>query len=332
MNGRFANLVLLALVPLAAASGFVMFLLGSGPVWAIAALHGVVGLAVVVLVPWKSVVVRRGLRRARRSGRATSLLLTVAVVLALLTGMAHRVGILLADSRMTTLQAHVGTGVGAAALTLWHARRRRINPRRTDLSRRWLLRCAVVASAAGLLEVSARVASALTTSPGARRSTGSFQLASSSVAAVPETSWLFDRVPAVDPDTWRLTVATGDDSRDWSLQDLADWDDRQVAVLDCTGGWWTRHEWSGVRLARLLPPTATGTVEVTSATGYARRLPLTDQLLLATRIDGTELSAGHGAPVRLVVPGRRGYHWVKWVVRVQHDSEPWWVQVPLPLQ
>ena len=73
MKGREANLALLVVVPLAAATGFTMFLLGSGPVWPVALLHGAVGLLVVVLVPWKSVVVRRGLRRMRRPGVITSL-------------------------------------------------------------------------------------------------------------------------------------------------------------------------------------------------------------------------------------------------------------------
>jgi DMSO/TMAO reductase YedYZ molybdopterin-dependent catalytic subunit len=190
----------------------------------------------------------------------------------------------------------------------------------------------VVAAAAGVLEGTAHVASAVTVPSGVRRSTGSFRLASSSVAAIPNTSWLFDQIPEVDRTSWRLTVTTGGASRDWSLEDLARWDDRLVAVLDCTGGWWTEQEWSGVRVSRLLPDGATGTVEVTSATGYHRRLPLTDHLLLATGIAGNNLSAGHGAPARLVVPGRRAYHWVKWVVRIDHDSRPWWLQPPLPLQ
>src|SRR5919112_4811921 len=54
MTGRLANIALLVVVPLAAASGLAMFLVGSGPVLAVAVLHGVVGVAVVVLVPWKS--------------------------------------------------------------------------------------------------------------------------------------------------------------------------------------------------------------------------------------------------------------------------------------
>ena len=78
----------------------------------------------------------------------------------------------------------------------------------------------------------------------------------------------------------------------------------------------------GDRLSRLLPQGATGSVQVVSRTGYRRRLPLSDDLLLAVDVGGAPLSIGHGAPVRLVVPGRRGYHWVKWVSRVEHDSRP----------
>jgi DMSO/TMAO reductase YedYZ molybdopterin-dependent catalytic subunit len=332
VSGRLANLALLVVVPLAAASGFVMFLLGSGPVWPVAVLHGVVGLAVVVLVPWKSVVVRRGLGHAGRPGRSTSLALAAAVVLALVTGLAHVGGVTLADSPLTTLQVHVGAGIFAAILTLAHARDRRVRVRRTDLSRRTLLRLAVLTSVAGVLEAGVQVTGALATPRGIRRSTGSFELASSSIAAVPATSWLFDEAPQIDPQSWRLTVATNGTSHDWSLDDLGHWNDRQSSVLDCTGGWWTEQEWSGVRVSRLLPEGTTGTVEVTSATGYSRRLPLTDDLLLATAVGGTRLSTGHGSPARLVVPGRRGYHWVKWVVRIAHDDRPWWTQPPLPLQ
>ena len=106
-----------------------------------------------------------------------------------------------------------------------------------------------------------------------------------------------------------------------------------TAALDCTGGWWAEPLWSGIRLVRLLPEVDRElSVVVTSSTGYARRLPLTDDLLLATSMGGSPLTAGHGAPVRLVVPGRRGYHWVKWVEHVEVVAGPWWAQPPLPLR
>jgi len=43
------------------------------------------------------------------------------------------------------------------------------------------------------------------------------------------------------------------------------------------------------------------------------------------------LSLGHGGPLRLVAPGRRGFWWVKWVTEVVVDDRPAWWQPPFPL-
>jgi DMSO/TMAO reductase YedYZ molybdopterin-dependent catalytic subunit len=153
------------------------------------------------------------------------------------------------------------------------------------------------------------------------------------------TQWLDDRVQVLDPAAWRLRVSAGDATREWTYAELAGFADRAEAVLDCTGGWYARAVWEGARLDRLLPSGAperagrTASLVVASATGYRRRLPLADAgtLLLATRIDGRPLAAGHGFPARLVAPGRRGFWWVKWVVSVDLDPGPWWRQPPFPL-
>jgi DMSO/TMAO reductase YedYZ molybdopterin-dependent catalytic subunit len=39
-------------------------------------------------------------------------------------------------------------------------------------------------------------------------------------------------------------------------------------------------------------------------------------------VGGEPISHGHGAPVRLVAPGRRGFQWVKWVVRLEVRDTP----------
>ncbi|WP_413229304.1 molybdopterin-dependent oxidoreductase [Goekera deserti] len=67
--------------------------------------------------------------------------------------------------------------------------------------------------------------------------------------------------------------------------------------------------------------------------GLRHRFPLDDldRLLLATDAGDAPLAARHGAPVRLVAPGRRGFWWVKWVTSVElSDRPPWW-QSPFPL-
>ena len=64
-------------------------------------------------------------------------------------------------------------------------------------------------------------------------------------------------------------------------------------------------------------------VRVISQTGYRWSFPLDEAaaLLLATHVGDEPLSHGHGAPVRLVAPGRRGFQWVKWVARIELTTE-----------
>src|SRR5947207_13932364 len=74
--GRGTNLALLALVPIALTSGALAFAVGTGWVRWVVVAHGVAGFAIVGLSPWKTAVVRRGLRRRRR-GRTASMTLLV---------------------------------------------------------------------------------------------------------------------------------------------------------------------------------------------------------------------------------------------------------------
>jgi DMSO/TMAO reductase YedYZ molybdopterin-dependent catalytic subunit len=100
-------------------------------------------------------------------------------------------------------------------------------------------------------------------------------------------------------------------------------EDDQRAVLDCTSGWYAERDWEGVRVGDLLetvsPTDDAGWVRFRSVTGYKWSLPIEEarDALLATRVDGEPLSHGHGAPMRLVAPGRRGFQWVKWVEEVR---------------
>jgi DMSO/TMAO reductase YedYZ molybdopterin-dependent catalytic subunit len=84
-----------------------------------------------------------------------------------------------------------------------------------------------------------------------------------------------------------------------------------------------------MRLARLLervgPAPSADHVRVVSHTGYRWSFGLGDarDLLLATHVGPEPISHEHGAPLRLVAPGRRGFQWVKWVVAIElhHGSD-----------
>jgi hypothetical protein len=67
--GRGTNLALFIFLVLAVSSGVTAFALGTpGPARIVAVTHGVAGLAILALIPWKTVMARRG-RRRRRAGR-----------------------------------------------------------------------------------------------------------------------------------------------------------------------------------------------------------------------------------------------------------------------
>ncbi|SHH22469.1 molybdopterin-dependent oxidoreductase [Geodermatophilus nigrescens] len=334
--GRRTNLGLLVLLALAGVTGLLAFGVGTPlPSRVVAVAHGAAGLGLLLLVPWKSVVVRRS--RARTRGRRDP---AVAWALAGLTALTVATGVLHGVAGTTVggvgvLQVHVAAGVATGLLVVLHAVGSRQRPRRTDASRRALLQTGGLAAGSLALWAGLEGVLRLIGAPGARRrATGSHERGSGDPAAMPVTQWFTDAVPDEPGRTLDL-VAGG---RTTALRVAAlDRGDTVTAVLDCTGGWYAEQEWRGVRLDRLLAGTGLppgGSVDVVSVTGYRRRLPLADagSLLLATHCAGERLSAGHGAPVRLVAPGRRGYWWVKWVARVEVVDAPWWLQPPVPLQ
>jgi DMSO/TMAO reductase YedYZ molybdopterin-dependent catalytic subunit len=147
---------------------------------------------------------------------------------------------------------------------------------------------------------------------------------------MPFSSWMFDAIPQIDSATWRLRAG----GREWSYDEVLAFDDRVTATLDCTGGFFSSQEWSGVRLDRLIGKAVGASIRVVSTTGYDRRFPVdrASSLLLATRAGGSPLDAGHGFPARLIVPDGRGFWWVKWVTAVEVDDMPRWWQSPFPLQ
>jgi DMSO/TMAO reductase YedYZ molybdopterin-dependent catalytic subunit len=147
---------------------------------------------------------------------------------------------------------------------------------------------------------------------------------------------MLDNPPPVDRAAWRLRVG-GAVERELMLayDQVAGVHAGERALLDCTGGWYSVQDWQGVRVGWVLdqvaPRPEAVAVSFKSVTGYRWSLPLEEAraALLATHVGGQQLSHGHGAPLRLVAPGRRGFQWVKWVqaveVLAQADYEQWLV-------
>jgi DMSO/TMAO reductase YedYZ molybdopterin-dependent catalytic subunit len=168
--------------------------------------------------------------------------------------------------------------------------------------------------------------------------------------------------PRVDGRAWRLRVEGAvDRPLELSLDDLRGMASRtQTALLECAGNnrsflrpqvrgvqWDTgavgNADWAGVPLTALLDRAGVrnnavdvilegadrGTVAEPSSPGaihFARSLPLAKarqpEVLLAHRMNGAELPAPHGFPLRAVVPGWYGMASVKWLTRVIVSDRP----------
>jgi DMSO/TMAO reductase YedYZ molybdopterin-dependent catalytic subunit len=158
---------------------------------------------------------------------------------------------------------------------------------------------------------------------------------------------------------WRLTVDGGAGRpRSWNLRELRTLPQRRLAAtLECAGNGRARHArpapgelrwgehavgsavWTGVPLTALLDevelrPDARHLVFLGADRGdpaepadrFERSLAADprglEDVLVATEMNGSPLSAEHGAPARLVVPGWYGMAWVKWLCRVEARRDP----------
>ena len=106
----------------------------------------------------------------------------------------------------------------------------------------------------------------------------------------------------------------------------------QVKEFDCVEGWKVHQvPWEGVSVREIMSradikPEAKYIVFWSDDRLYSSALPvelaLRPDVILAHKMDGKELPAEQGWPVRLVVPGNYGYKYVKWVGRVVVTDKP----------
>ena len=325
LTSRRVDLLLAVAVTVAAVSGLVSWAVGTGWDRWVTIVHALAGLSLLALAPAKlKGSVRTGLKR-RRVTRWLSILLGLLVAATVVLGILHATGLWHGVGYWTALWTHVLLAALLAPLVVWHIVSRPGRPRIADLDRRTLIGGGVAVAAAGAVYGIQQLAVGDN-----RRFTGSHEIASFAPSAMPTTMWLNDRSPGVPASGWDLVVG----GERVGLETLHAKARPVQADLDCTGGWWSRQSWDAVPLTELMPKLDAPTLEITSLTGYSRLFPArdVDNLYLAIGYGGEPLRRGHGFPVRLVAPGRRGFWWVKWVSRVDPIDRPWWLQLPFPLE
>jgi DMSO/TMAO reductase YedYZ molybdopterin-dependent catalytic subunit len=319
------------LVALGLATGLSTWFAGSREsAWVFAA-HAALGVALALVLVWKlRRVWARIVSTSRWDGRTGAALAALALVVAALgSGIAWSSGANVAFAGMSLLGWHVVAGLALGGLVLAHALARARPLRAGDVRdrRQFLVAAGVGAAAVAAWAVQRPAQRALGLAGARRRFTGSYTTGSFAGNDFPTTSWVADRPRPLDAASYGLRLhGAVDRPRRLAVADL-DRGDELTATLDCTGGFASTQRWRGVSVGRLLDQAGVAAdgahVRVVSHTGYRWSFALADArgLLLATHVGGEPLTHGHGAPCRLVVPGHRGFQWVKWVTRIEVHAD-----------
>ena len=329
LTGREVNLLLEFLMVALIASGLASWLLALDKAAVATTIHGIAGIMLILVMPFKvRGPVKAGFKR-RRLTRWVSSIFGVLVLSAAVLGFLHATGIWWGIGYWQPMWTHLLFGFLSIPLFLWHVITRPARPGRTDLNRRALLRSSAVLAGGvtlfGAQAVTQRVVGARSAE---RAGTGSHEIASFEPQNMPRKIWLNDSRPRIAREDWDLRI----EGVRVDLDELARQTSPLDAWLDCTDGWRSEQRWDVVPLSAVLSDTQSRSVKVTSATGYSRLFGRSDvdEIYLCVGYAGEPLRGGHGAPVRIVAPNRRGPWWIKWVTKVELSDRPAWLQSPLP--
>ena len=312
--------------------GLLSLISGLPQAWIVFTLHGIAGLWLLLLLWGKLRRVWPRLISPRRWDRRTvfGVLALLFVALALGSGIWWVSGGEVYLAGFNLLNWHIVLGFLLTGAVAFHMLARFKRLRKRDIvGRRRALQFGTLLFGGNLLWPTQQfVERTLKWSGAERRFTGSRESGSYAGNAFPTSSWVADQPHPIEIETWQLAVRGAvSRPRDISYDELTAVSDELEATLDCTGGFYSTQRWRGLRISRLLDTVGISKnaryVSFVSVTGYRWSLPLDEarNALLATQVGEETLSHEHGFPLRLVAPGRRGFEWVKWIVRVDVLTE-----------
>ena len=304
-------------------------------------IHRISGWALIVLIPWKTAISLRSLRRGLSFRFDRSILLIISLLLAIATITVLVLVLLwtwqigpyyvwIAGYGYSGIGWHWGIALGLAPLFIIHVWRRWPRPRQSDfIGRRQALKLLGLgaASIAGW-GIAQTLAKSVEDTEASRRFTGSREEGSFTGLNYPVTSGPDQGRIRLDPLTWTLSVKglvkqpftlSYNDALALSTSEL-------TATIDCTGGWFSTQVWRGLYLVDLLEQAVIRApsyrVILRDVSGYTAHFMQNEasEILLATHVGDQVLDHWHGYPLRAVVPSRRGWHWVKWLTEIEISS------------
>jgi DMSO/TMAO reductase YedYZ molybdopterin-dependent catalytic subunit len=330
---RFVNTVLLATVILLTLTG-VYGLFWTMPAWMFDAHRGA-GWLLICMIPWKAGISLKSLRRGMRFDFERGIMVLISMVLAaaifVVIGLGitwqWRMGPQVYPLGQTAVSWHWIVGLGLLAPMALHAWVRWIRPHKVDFTSRQAALKVIGLGAASLATwwAAEGLAALRTSAEMRRRFTGSRLEGLYTGNRFPVTHTRAASTAQTTPSSWGLTVE-GDVGQPMvlSYNELLSLTPSEMdATLDCTLGWYTTQAWQGVYLRDILEAAGTDErvvrVRLESVTGYAAGLSILEaqDVLLATHVGGEPLEHMHGAPLRAVVPNRRGWYWIKWLSLIE---------------
>ncbi len=342
MKSPWANIALLVILITLTVTGYLGLVSGAeNQAWRLW-LHSIAAYALIVLFFWKSAIILDAYRRKNKWTRPRIIFATLLfmLILTVVLGLLWTFMGPLYFGGFSLVSLHIYIAIPVMLVMVYHAWKQRFIFRVKGALDRRLFLGAGLSAVLGLAfwRSAGYLQDLIGDASNRRRFTGSYEQGSFG-GRFPVVSWINDNPPPLDLSSWRLSInGAVRENRSFTYEQLlALPQTERAAVLDCTGGWYTEQIWAGITLDELLNRAGVSktakSITIQSITGYKRRFPQENaaHMLLASHVAGRPLSHGHGAPLRLVIPGERGMEWVKWITGIEVNTTGPLLQSPLPL-